>query len=77
MPYFGYSSCLEFLLLFFYSINHDLASGKQGSIEFTKGDNYNVKKGKGGQLVVVGINCTSFELKMHNAPNMVMQVYVT
>ncbi|XP_053376054.1 unconventional myosin-Ic-like isoform X2 [Mercenaria mercenaria] len=34
-------------------INHDLASGKQGSIEFTKGDNYTVKKGKGGQLIVV------------------------
>ncbi|WAR02585.1 MYO1C-like protein [Mya arenaria] len=34
-------------------INHDLAGGKQGQIEFSKGDNYLVKKGKGGQLLVM------------------------
>ncbi|XP_071116024.1 unconventional myosin-Ic-like isoform X1 [Haliotis cracherodii] len=35
------------------SINHDLASGKQGCIEFTKGQIYSIKKGKNGQLCVV------------------------
>ncbi|XP_052238757.1 unconventional myosin-Ic-like isoform X2 [Dreissena polymorpha] len=35
------------------TINHDLTSGKQGCIEFIKGDNYLVKKGKNGQLLVV------------------------
>lgn len=35
------------------TINHDLASGKQGCIEFTKGETYSIKKGKNGQLCVV------------------------
>lgn len=34
-------------------IHHDLASGKQGSIEFTKGTTYHVKKGKNGELCVI------------------------
>ncbi|XP_052800727.1 unconventional myosin-Ic-like isoform X1 [Mya arenaria] len=45
-------------------INHDLAGGKQGQIEFSKGDNYLVKKGKGGQLLVVD---GSNELRLTNS----------
>ena len=36
-----------------FRIHHDRASGKQGSIEFTKGTTYSVKKGKNGELCVV------------------------
>ncbi|XP_050411443.1 unconventional myosin-Ic isoform X2 [Patella vulgata] len=35
------------------NINHDMLSGKQGLIEFSKGSTYNIKKGKNGQLCVV------------------------
>lgn len=34
-------------------INHGISAGKQGCIEFSKGDSYSVKKGKGGQLLVM------------------------
>ncbi|KAL5011806.1 hypothetical protein ScPMuIL_010357 [Solemya velum] len=34
-------------------ISHDMLSGKQGTIEFTKGSTYSVKKGKNGQLCVI------------------------
>ncbi|XP_041348881.1 unconventional myosin-Ic-like [Gigantopelta aegis] len=35
------------------SIMHDMASGKQGCIEFVKGSTYSVKKGKNGNLSVI------------------------
>ncbi|ESP00948.1 hypothetical protein LOTGIDRAFT_238422 [Lottia gigantea] len=35
------------------NINHDMLSGKQGLIEFSKGPNYNIRKGKNGQLCVM------------------------
>ncbi|XP_064613416.1 unconventional myosin-Ic-like [Liolophura sinensis] len=35
------------------NINHDMMSGKQGIIEFSKGNMYSVKKGKNGQLCVI------------------------
>ncbi|WAR02554.1 MYO1C-like protein [Mya arenaria] len=48
-------------------INHDLAGGKQGQIEFSKGDNYLVKKGKGGQLLVLYQNLyLSFFIFLHD-----------
>lgn len=35
------------------SITHDLSSGKKGTIQFSKGDIYAVKKNKAGTLIVV------------------------